>query len=115
MSGMKSRRKGHDYERAIRLEFRKLGWKFCQTSRYASKAIDDAKIDLVGTDPFAIQCKATASNPSYHKILDQMKPNKPLYKLIYHKREGREYVIMEKNDWLEILEMLIDNGIIDAK
>ena len=113
MSGMKSRRKGHDYERAIRKEFRNLGWKYCETSRYASKAIDDAKIDLVGTDPFAIQCKATINNPSYHKILDQMRPNKPLYKLIYHKRQGgREYVIMEKNDWLEILEMLVKNNIL---
>lgn len=113
MSGMKSRRKGHDYERIIRKEFRNFGWKFCETSRYASKMIDNAKIDLVGTDPFAIQCKATTNNPSYHKILDQMRPNKPLYKLIYHKRKGgREYVIMEKNDWLEILEMLTDNNII---
>ena len=47
MSGKTSRRKGHDYERAIRKEFRQLGWKYCETSRYASKAIDDAKIDLV--------------------------------------------------------------------
>jgi Holliday junction resolvase len=113
MSGKTSRRKGHDYERAIRKEFRQLGWKYCETSRYASKAIDDAKIDLVKTDPFVIQCKSTANNPSYHKILDQMKPSMPMFKLIYHKRKGgREYVIMGKNDWLEILEMLVSNQII---
>lgn len=113
MSGMKSRRKGHDYERAIRKEFRDFGWKFCETSRYASKMIDNAKIDLVGTEPFAVQCKNTANNPSYDKILSDMRPNKPLYKLIYHKKTGKgEYVIMEKNDWLEILEMLTENKII---
>ncbi len=116
MSGITSRRKGHDYERKVRLEFRQYGWKYCQTSRYASKMIDDAKIDLVNTSPFAIQCKATANNPSYHKILKQMKPNMPLYKLIYHKKPNdSEYVIMEKNDWLEILEMLIENGVISPK
>ena len=54
MSGMKSRRKGHDYERAIRKEFRDFGWKYCETSRYASKMIDNAKIDLVGTHHFEI-------------------------------------------------------------
>ena len=113
MSGITSRRKGHNYERKVRLEFRQMGWIYCETSRYASKAIDDAKIDLVNTDPFVIQCKATANNPSYHKILKQMKPNMPKYKLIYHKKPNdSEYVIMEKNDWLEILEMLIENKII---
>tara|TARA_A100001391_G_scaffold62126_1_gene38704 strand:+ start:117 stop:473 length:357 start_codon:yes stop_codon:yes gene_type:complete len=113
MSGMRSRRKGHDYERKIRKEFRDMGWKFCETSRYASKMIDNAKIDLVRTDPFAVQCKATTNNPSYHKILDEMKPNMFQYKLIYHKRKNDgEYVIMKKNDWLEILEMLVANKII---
>ena len=42
-----------------------------------------------------------------------MRPNLPLYKLIYHKKPNdSEYVIMEKNDWLEILEMLLENKII---
>jgi hypothetical protein len=116
MSRQKSRRKGHDYERKIRLEFRQYGWKYCQTSRYASKMIDDAKIDLVSTDPFAVQCKATQNNPSYHKIIDEMRPNKPQYKLIFHKRATNdEYVIMKKNDFYELLEMLIDNNIINPK
>ena len=116
MSGQRSRRKGHDYERKIRLEFRQYGWIYCQTSRYASKLIDDNKIDLVATDPFAIQCKSTANNPSYHKIIDQMKTNKPQYKLIFHKKPNNdEYVIMKKNDFYEIMEMLIDNQIINPK
>ena len=49
MSGMKSRRKGHDYERQIRREYRELGWSNCETSRFASKMMDDRKIDLVNT------------------------------------------------------------------
>jgi hypothetical protein len=78
--------------------------------------VDDAKIDLVRTDPFAIQCKSTQNNPSYHKIIDQMRPRMPQFKLIFHKRTNNdEYVIMKKNDFYEIMEMLIDNKIINPK
>ena len=116
MSGMKSRRKGHDYERQIRREYRELGRANCETSRFASKMMDDRKIDLVNTKPFAVQCKSLINNPSYHKIIDEMRPNKPQYKLIFHKRATNdEYVIMKKNDFYELLEMLIDNNIINPK
>ena len=113
MSGITSRRKGHEFERKIRLNFKDLGWSNCETSRYASKQMDDRKIDLINTSPFAVQCKASINNPPYHKIFKQMEPNAGDYKIIYHKRmHDNEYVIMQKEDFHEILEMLIANQII---
>tara|TARA_R100000773_G_scaffold44079_2_gene43984 strand:+ start:361 stop:708 length:348 start_codon:yes stop_codon:yes gene_type:complete len=113
MSGMRSRRKGHDFERQIRKEYKDLGWNKCETSRYASRLIDDRKIDLVNTKPFAIQCKSTINNPSYHKIFKEMQADIDDYKLIYHKKKNKgEYVIIEKNDFHELLEMLIHHNII---
>jgi hypothetical protein len=45
-----------------------------------------------------------------------MKTNKPQYKLIFHKKPNNdEYVIMKKNDFYELMEMLIDNQIINPK
>ena len=103
-----NRRKGHDYERQIRREYRELGWLNCETSRYASKMMDDRKIDLVNTKPFAIQCKSLINNPSYHKIFKEMQSDRDDYKVIYHKRKNDgEYIIMQKNDFHELVEMLI--------
>ena len=108
-----NRRKGHDYERNLRKDYRSLGWHHCETSRYASKMMDDRKIDLVNTKPFAIQAKYTQNSPTYHKLFKEMQPEEGDYKVIYHKRKNDgEYVIMQKNDFHELLEMLIANKII---
>lgn len=53
----KSRRIGHDAERYYANVFKKLGYKYCVTSRYGSRIFDDAKIDLIFI-PFNIQIKA---------------------------------------------------------
>ena len=112
----RNRRKGHDFERKIRQDFKSLGWSDCETSRYASKMMDDRKIDLVNTKPFAVQCKASINNPSYHKIFKDMQSDAEDYKVIYHKRmNDNEYVIMQKKDFHELLEMLVANKIIKAK
>ena len=112
----RNRRKGHDFERKIRQDFKSLGWLDCETSRYASKMMDDRKIDLVNTKPFAVQCKASINNPSYHKIFKDMQSDAEDYKVIYHKRmNDNEYVIMQKKDFHELLEMLVANKIIKNK
>ena len=42
-----------------------------------------------------------------------MQADKDDYKLIYHKKKNKgEYVIIEKNDFHELLEMLIHHNII---
>jgi hypothetical protein len=107
-----SRSVGHTYERALRQEFIKLGWDKCQTSRYASRETDDANVDFVHTEPFNIQAKRWKSAPSYHEVLDSM-PEDSNYNVIIHKRPNRgEVVVMSKESFYEIVEMLKKNGII---
>jgi hypothetical protein len=105
MSGKKSRNKGHNYERKIRLEMIEMGWEDCQTSRFASKMLDDAGVDLACTDPFQIQCKAVEKGCQYTKILASM-PDNEMYNVIFHKKDRKEYAIMSKNDFYELLKIM---------
>ena len=108
--------KGSNYARQIRLEYRAMGWINCETSRYKSKYLDDNKIDLTDTNPFSIQTKCTLKSPSYPKIFKEILDIKGNYKLIYHKKpRDNEYVIIQKSDFHELLDMLIKNHIIDPK
>ncbi len=107
-----SRAVGNAYERQIRLELIKLGWTECQTSRYASKMKDDMLVDLINTQPFNFQIKRWKSAPSYHEILKSM-PQDSNYNVIIHKRPNKgEVVVMEKETFYELVEMLKVNGIL---
>lgn len=100
------RRVGGDYERQIRLEFIELGWADCQTSRYASREMDDANVDLVNIPPFNVQCKRWKSAPSYHEVLKSM-PKNDYYNVIFHKRPGKgEIVVLNKDSFYELILML---------
>ncbi len=55
--GATNKRKGSNAERHYAKVFRELGYEHCETSRFASKKHDNAKIDLVFV-PFNIQIKA---------------------------------------------------------
>lgn len=108
-----SRNKGHAYERTIVQLFKELGWPDACTSRSESKRKDDEGIDCCYTDPFQIQAKAVEKLGSYHAILEKMKRRKGMYNLIFHKRNRQGTIVaMELDDFLEILQMLIKNGII---
>jgi len=59
-----------------------------------------------------IQAKATESTPSYHSLLKEM-PDDNNYNVIFHKRNNRgEVVVLSKEDFYQIIEMLKFNGII---
>lgn len=103
---------GHAYERQIRKELIELGYDKCQTSRFASKMKDDQLVDLCFCDPWNIQAKRWVHAPSYHDILKAM-PTDNNYNLIFHKRPNKgEVVVMSKEDFYEILQMLKSNGVI---
>ncbi len=103
---------GNVYERQIRLEFIKLGWDKCQTSRYASKLKDDQLIDLINTEPFNIQIKRWKSAPSYHEVLKDM-PDDTNWNVIIHKRPNKgEVVVMDKDTFYDLIVKLRFNGII---
>ena len=98
-----SRAVGNAYERQIRLEFIELGWKNCQTSRYASKETDDNKVDLVHTEPFNVQIKRWSSAPAYQKVLSEMP--KTGINIIIHKKPNRgEVVVMDKKSFYYLIE-----------
>lgn len=89
------------------------GFSECQTSRNESKKRDDEKVDLCGTEPFNIQCKAVQSI-NLHTVLSEM-PDESNYNLVFHKRDRKgEVVAMMKEDFYELLDMLIKNKIINA-
>lgn len=109
----KGRNKGHQYERLLAKEFRELGFKNCKTSRYESKMLDDMKVDLTHTGFFNIQAKAVERlSPTYHDILSSM-PKDSNYNLVFHKKNRKgDVVVMTKDDFYEIIQMLIDNGLL---
>lgn len=110
-----SRKKGNTYELKIAKEFRDFGFVKCKTSRYESKMLDDMKVDLTNTGFFNIQCKAVEKlSSSYHDIIESM-PKDNNYNVIFHKRNRKgEVVVMSKEDFYEIVEILIKSGILNV-
>ena len=110
------RNKGNSYERKLAKEFRDMGFDKCKTSRYESKMLDDMKVDLTHTGFFNVQAKAVEKlSPTYHDILASM-PKDTNYNTIFHKRNRKgEVVVMTKEDFYEILEMLIKCEILKTK
>ena len=106
-----SRGVGHAYERELRLRFIKMGFDKCQTSRFASKMMDDAGVDFVGTGPLYVQAKRTAKQPSFRKVLGHM-PEDSHINVVYHKipNEG-ELVVMRAADFEDIVDVLLKEGI----
>ena len=92
--------------------FRNMGWDRCVTSRLESKSKDDAGIDLCNTDPFQVQCKAVEKLGSLHDVLAKM-PQNQHYNIVLHKRNRSGVIVaMTLEDFKEIVEKLIANGIV---
>lgn len=114
-----SRRKGHNAERQRVLKFIKLGFDKCKTSRYASRILDDSKVDLAFI-PYNVQMKAVKSAISYQKIFEEMdtllKENFPESdpvssnpSVIIHDRgrkKTQKFVVMMEDDWFNLIEKL---------
>ena len=111
--GKSARSKGNSYERKIVRELREyLLFPDAVTSRSESKRTDDKGIDIMYTDPFNFQLKAVERLGNIHKILNGM-PNDNNYNVVIHKRNNQgEVVSMSKDDFYEILGMLIRNQIL---
>ena len=109
------RNKGNSYERKLAKEWREFGFE-TKTSRYESKMLDDMKVDLTNTGFFNIQAKAVERlSPSYHEILDSM-PKDNNYNVIFHKRNRKgEVVVMTKDDFYELVQMLINLEILNVR
>lgn len=110
--GRSARQKGTSYERAVAIKFREMGWVECETSRFASKKMDDMKVDLVETEPFYVQCKAVENLGPPHNVLAEM-PNKGKINIVFHKknRQGTIVAMSEESFW-RLVEMA---GLSDIK
>jgi hypothetical protein len=113
----RNRTEGHNWERRCVVLLRHI-FPFITTSRSESKARDDAKIDLMNHDeytngymPFEFQCKSSAGNLNYQKVLDEMPGRFP--KVVLQKRTEKRgsrfyevgtYAIMHFEDFIKLLE-----------
>lgn len=80
-------------------------------SGYVNKKLDDAGVDLVGTEPFNIQCKAVESSINVHRIIERM-PVDANYNVVFHKRNHMGTVVsMDMEDFMELVGMLKAAGV----
>lgn len=111
-----SRRRGHNFERRIRKWFVSLGWVDTETSRAESRNLDNRKIDLAYTQPYAIQCKSSKFLQNYVKLIDEIETDQsyriPMVFHEYVEKKGKrfykkgDYVIMKLEHLEEILEFV---------
>ena len=105
----------HNYERDIVNEMKKW-YPDCKTSRYASRELDDMKVDIFGTGMYNIQTKYTKSMPvtKAQDILNAMPDywwNIILHKLNKWAWWGKEEtVMMTKTTFYEIVDFLHHNS-----
>lgn len=119
--GKKNRAKGHNAERKRAAYFRDiLGYKFCKTSRAASRLLDNCKVDLAFI-PYNVQVKSVVSGLNYQNIFEEMeellKENYPpgdqiltYPSVIIHDRgrkDSQKQVIMMEKDFMEILKQIV--------
>jgi hypothetical protein len=107
-----AREKGKRYElKTAAMWVRHFGGEV-ERSGYVNKKLDDAGVDLVGTDPFNIQCKAVESSVNTHRILQNM-PEDANYNVVFHKRNNAGTVVsMELDDFMELVTMLRSSRIL---
>jgi hypothetical protein len=122
ISGSTNRKKGHSAERFYAQKFREV-FPQCQTSRYASRMLDDGGVDLANI-PLLVQIKAGVHKGiKYQDVLKNIEDKLPhLTKefpkaLIHHKQVGKgkkrdEYsslVILTFDDFFNLIKQVYDN------
>lgn len=117
----KNRRKGHNLERKWKNIFKDiLGFKFCKTSRQASRLLDDSKVDLAFI-PFNVQCKKGYTRGiNYTQVFEEMeqklKENFPPESveianppIIVHDKGRKKYeklVVIQEDDFIKLLKKI---------
>lgn len=97
-------------------EYKDLWFTWCLTTRNGwSKKLDDAWVDLYGTGPFYIQTKSY-TNFSWTKVIETLKhmPEESNFNIAHIKIKNKwEFVAMTKDDWFEIVWIMMSNWIIN--
>ena len=101
-----SRNKGKAFEQRIARIWVSLFGGVVERSSYVSKKRDDAGVDLIGTEPFNVQCKAVEQSMDIHLILERM-PVETNINIVLHKRNNRGTIAaMDCEDFFSILKEL---------
>lgn len=104
--------KGKTFERRIVNIWKSLFGGVVERSSYVNKKLDNAGVDIVGTDPFSLQCKAVERSLNYHDIIEKM-PLNANYNVVLHKRNNRGTVAaMNGEDFFELVKILKENKLI---
>jgi hypothetical protein len=106
------RQRGHSYERKVVNELKAMGIDCC-TSRLASKATDDAGVDIFIKDgtPLNVQCKCHNVHKNPIPALEHM-PSDTNLNVVFEKivNDG-EYAFMYKEDFYELISTLLKEQI----
>jgi Holliday junction resolvase len=98
----RNRTAGHNYERQIAQELRKLGFE-AVTSRYESRSLDDSGVDLASNFPLNPQMKVSINQPNVHELMTTTDAEilffKKVLKVGYKFMGKGEYVMMRKEDF----------------
>jgi AmiR/NasT family two-component response regulator len=108
-----ARRAGHQYERDLVKELKELlKDEEISTSRYSSRKLDDAKVDIFGTQKygFHIQAKRYKNNPNLFGVLSEMPTDECINTIFWKKPHVGEIVCMTKQDFYELLITLVNEG-----
>lgn len=104
MSKINARNKGHVYERKIVKELKQLGFNDAVTSRSESKRADDAGVDILGVDGFAIQCKAVERGLNLHDTMNHIDIKYGIPVTFWKKNRKKELVVMYKDDFYKLIK-----------
>jgi len=100
---LNAKEKGKRFELRIARLWEKRHGGTVKRSSTVNKELDNEGVDLIGTDPFLIQCKAVERNLNYLDILERM-PNDGI-RVVIHKRNNRPPVVcLYLDEWLDLTE-----------
>lgn len=119
MPGRASKNKGHAYENYIAKRLRELGWVDAHRHLEFQPSEAEASMDLVETQPLAIQCKCWKSAPPI-TTLETVKPNVqypiPVAILKRTRSKGKktlEVAVLPLEVFFDMLAILIEHGALD--
>lgn len=117
----RNRNAGHDYEREIVNELKKMGFSTVVTSRSESRNMDNSGVDIFdpeGEFPYYIQNKIYQNYPKLNDLINGEVVNKKRPMLVFHKKVIKkktrfytedEFVSMRKEDFYNLLIRIYGN------
>ena len=116
MATNRNRTAGHNFERAIVIELKEIGYEDVVTSRAESRNMDNAGVDIFGKDfPYYIQCKNSKTYQKLHELItsELLPTDKPT--IVFQRKTRKvttkfvtegDYVSMKKEVFYELLKQI---------